>query len=114
MIRAFNFLDRIFGAATYAEANCHNHARNYLDLPPSWNYVESTSTSYQLNWKTKLENIFCAVTYAEANCPDMAMEFNDNQKDSRQQDSLKDFLEITGLSRVPVYYGSTTLQYAGS
>ncbi len=112
MIRIFNFFDRTFGAATYAEANCHEHARDYHQSAPAWGYHESILRGFQLNWKTKLENIFCAVAFAEENCPDKALEFIVNQSISPQKNSLKEFLDVTGLSRVPVYYGTTTLQYA--
>mgnify|MGYP006289020485 CR=1 FL=1 len=104
-----NTLDRIFGAVSFAEADCREHALDYLKSQPIDAEKASILQWIHRTWKPRMENLFNAVAFAEGGCPELAEELMGQRKRGYRKESLQDFLDNIGLGNVPVYYGVANL-----
>jgi hypothetical protein len=105
MMNVKNSLERIFGAVSFAEANCRQHAIDHLGAHTAPAGEASILQWIRLTWKPRVENLFNAVAFAECNCPEHAEEFIAEGTRRCRTETLQDFLDTIGLGNVPVYYG---------
>jgi hypothetical protein len=88
--------EQSFMAATFAEENSHDIAREVLNIDPK---------VMPLDFYPFFNSTMVATTFAEANCPDLAREFIKDQPKENIPHPLNTFLQTVGLLHTEVIYG---------
>lgn len=95
MNRWLKTLEKVFAAASFAEAGEHETAREIAGIIPR--PAKDTLNAW--------DRTFAAASFAEAGYPEVAMEMLEGKAPRKKDNSLESFLNTVGLSGTRFSYG---------